>query len=265
MHRFSSLCLNFGLTLIISALIFTPSAQRATASIPKTNVPVIRPEIISTLPHDTKAFTQGFLYNDGYLYESTGIVGRSSLRKIDATNGELKVFIPAPGVFGEGIALFGNELVQLTWKSQIAIRYSFPDLNHLGTFRYSGEGWGLTSDSEGFIMSNGSDTLYFRDSSFETYRKLPVTLDGRAVQKLNELNYSNGSIYANVWKQNYIVEIDPESGKVLRLIDASELVRRELPLGPEQVLNGIAYNQDEDLWYLTGKEWQNIYKVRLPQ
>ncbi len=251
--------------ILFSGLISWVEAQRMQAPLPRVGIPVIRPTIVATIPHDTEAFTQGLLYRDGYLYESTGIVGRSSLRKIDASTGEVVQLIPVAHIFGEGIAVWEDELVQLTWKSNIAIRYTFPRLQQKGAFRYEGEGWGLTTDENGFIMSNGSDTLYFRNSSFEIYRTLPVTLEARPLGNLNELSYARDRIFANVWKENYIAEIDPQSGRVLRLIDCSALVRNELPLGPQQVLNGIAWCEEQDLWYLTGKEWQHIYLVTLEQ
>ncbi|MDG5815718.1 glutaminyl-peptide cyclotransferase [Chitinispirillales bacterium ANBcel5] len=240
-------------------------AQRSnTPRLPSVSVPVVRPQIVSTLPHDTLAFTQGFLCRGDYLYQSTGIVGRSSLRQIDRHSGEIQQKIDVPGVFGEGIAILGDELVQLTWQEGVAIRYSFPDLENRGTFRYSGEGWGLTSDSQTFILTNGSDTLYLRDQNFSVQKKIPVTLDGKPLRNLNELEYLNGKVYANVFTQAFIAEIDLSSGVVTRIIDCRDLVQREQPLNHEQVLNGVAYCGEQERWYLTGKEWNHIYLVEIP-
>jgi len=155
--------------------------------------------------------------------------------------------------------------VQLTWRDGIAIRYEFPSLRELSAYRYRGEGWGLASNGTHFIMSNGSDTLFFRDGRFEVTRVVPVTLNGKPLVRLNELEYARGCVYANVWYENFIVGVSPESGAVTAVIDCSELERIERPLSSDNVLNGIAYDERGDEWYLTGKNWRNIFVVKIPK
>jgi len=230
--------------------------------------PTVAPEIVRAVRHDPSAFTQGLLFHDSLLYESTGLVGFSGLRRIDPRSGAARYSVALGGdYFAEGIALFGGEIVQLTWKNGVALRYEFPALrrDRLPPFRYAGEGWGLTNDATRFIMSNGSDTLYFRDKKFEIARAVPVTLNGKPLMHLNELEYAKGFVYANVWYKNFIVEISAESGIVRRVIDCSELVRIEGPPVIDNVLNGIAYDERGDEWYLTGKRWKNIFVVKLPK
>jgi glutamine cyclotransferase len=225
-------------------------------------VPVVCPIVIGCICHDPAAFTQGLVYKEDHLYESTGLYGKSSLRKIDAA-GNIVANIPVPGVFGEGLAFHHEELVQLTWKEKLAIRYSFPALEKLGEFRYRGEGWGLTSDSENFIMSNGSGSLYIRDSRFKVVDKLRVKLEGKTVNCLNDLEFVNGKIYANVWYSNFLLEIDYSTCDVRRIIDCASLVSKEKPK-INDTLNGIAYCEQQDNFYITGKRWNNVFIVKLP-
>jgi glutamine cyclotransferase len=230
--------------------------------------PVVRPEIVRVIRHDPTASTQGLLLVGPVLYESTGLAGQpqSSLRRVDARTGDVIVKIPVPDVFAEGITIFNGELVQLTWKDGFALRYDYPSLNLKPVrYRYAGEGWGLTNDNTGFIMSNGSDTLYFRNENFEVTRRIPVTLNGRPLTRLNELEYLRGHVYANVWYQNFIAEISVADGRVTRVIDCTELVRIERPRPRDNEFNGIAYCGLEDVWYLTGKNWRNMFIVRIPE
>jgi glutamine cyclotransferase len=230
--------------------------------------PTVAPEIVRMVKHDPAAFTQGLLFRDSLLYESTGLVGFSSLRRVDPRSGAAVNNAAVGGdYFAEGIAVLGGELVQLTWKNGVALRYEFPALRRgaLRPFEYKGEGWGLTNDSARFIMSNGSDTLYFRDKKFEAIRAVPVTLNGKPLRHLNELEYARGLVYANVWYRDFIVEISAESGAVRRVIDCSELLRIESPPVTDNVLNGIAYDVRADEWYLTGKRWKNIFVVKIPK
>ena len=213
-------------------------------------------------PHDPEAFTQGLTYKEGYLYESTGLYGESSLRKM-SLDGKILHRINMPGIFAEGITIFNDELVLLTWKERKAIRYSFPNLEEKGYFNYSGQGWGLTCDQSHFIMSNGSGILFIREKNFKTIKKLRVKLDGKNTDRLNALEYLDGKIYANIWGNNFILEIDLHSGNVLRIIDCSELFNIEKPESPDRMLNGIAYCKDGDFFYLTGKKWRNIFLVKI--
>jgi glutaminyl-peptide cyclotransferase len=228
----------------------------------RVGVPVVRPVVLDTLPHDPEAFTQGLAYKKGYLYESTGLYGESSLRKM-ALDGKILHRINMPKIFAEGITILDDELVMLTWRERKALRYSLPDLEEKGCFRYFMEGWGLTCDQKHFIMSDGSGTLFIRDKNFKTIRKLRVKLDAKNTDRLNALEYRDGKIYANILGNNFILEIDRNSGNVLRVIDCSELFGIENPESPENVMNGIAYCGDGDFFYLTGKKWKNIFRVKI--
>lgn len=223
------------------------------------------PRILRTIPHDNQAFTQGLVYHKGAIYESTGIRGKSSLRCINAEDGTIRKNIPIPGVFAEGLVLKDNTFIQLTWTSGNAIIYSYPDLKSIGAHRYRGEGWGITTDGKSYIMSNGSDTLYWRDDEFKVTNKKAVTFRGRALTKLNELEYAGNRIYANVWFNDFIYEIDPRSGKVLRIIDCTPLVNQIGTLKKQDVLNGIAYDKGKDTFYITGKYWPLVFEVKIPK
>jgi glutamine cyclotransferase len=220
------------------------------------------PVIVSVLPHDPAAFTQGLLFEKGALYESTGLYGQSSLRKINPANGKVVKQVSCPDIFAEGLAVKDGMLVQLSWKEQKALVYGCNDFSVKKTFPYQGEGWGLTTNGPEYIMSNGSDTLYFRSKSFAVTRKLPVVCNGTGVQNLNELEYANNKIYANIWYSNTIVEISPQTGAVTRIIDCTELVRKAAPASPDDVLNGIAYNPKSRTFYVTGKNWKTMFIVR---
>jgi glutamine cyclotransferase len=220
--------------------------------------------IIRTLPHNTQSFTQGFLYHDGMLYESTGLYGQSSLQKIDAKTGHVLKKLSVPVVFAEGLARWNDRLIQLTWKSKTAFIYTVSDFLRIGAFRYNTEGWGLTADDRHLIMSDGTDVLYFRHPlTFATERTIRVTFEGTPLTRLNELEYIDGLIYANIWYENSIVQIDPAQGEVVGLIDATPLFRMLPPLHGDSVLNGIAYNDQTQTLYLTGKNWPTIFEVSL--
>jgi glutamine cyclotransferase len=227
----------------------------------RTNAPVIRPVLLDTIPHDPEAFTQGLLYRDGYLYESAGLYGQSSLRQM-SPDGKILHRINIPEIFAEGISILNDELVLLTWRENKAIRYVLPSLEQKGVFKYAGEGWGLTSDGTNFIMSNGSGTLLIRDKHFNIIKRIRVKLDFRPVNGLNALEYFDGNVYANTWRNNFILEIDLSSGNVLKIIDCSELFDIEKPDSPGNMLNGIAFREDKDFFYITGKQWKNIFLVK---
>ena len=219
-------------------------------------------EIIAEYPHDTGSFTQGLVHDGQYLYESTGQYGMSRLRKIQFPDGKvIREVRLSPYFFGEGLAIEKNHLVQITWRSGIAIVYDRASLKEVKQIKYEGEGWGLTGDGTWLIMSDGSSALTFRDpSTFAVWRRLPVTLRDRPVEMLNELEFVKGSIYANIWHSTDIVRIDPSNGVVTAVIDASTIPYQ--PRVREDVLNGIAYDQARESFLLTGKLWPKIYEVR---
>ncbi len=228
-------------------------------------VTVIQPEILQIYPHDPGSFTQGLVFHNGFLYESSGRYGASAFRKVSIDSGNVLHLIPLDSrFFGEGLALQGGRFVQLTWREHTAFVYEERTLARIDTFTYEGEGWGLASDGQFFIMSNGSGTLFFRDDAFRVIRTLEVTLDGRSVLNLNELEFVNGLIYANVWFLDEIWEISPVSGKVLRIIDCARLVEIENPnIAAGNVLNGIAYRPDKHTFLVTGKRWARMFEIRI--
>jgi len=221
------------------------------------------PEVLAVHPHDPEAFTQGLLFHDGSLFESTGLRGRSDLRRVTPSTGEvtLRRTLDAD-LFAEGLARRGDELVQLTWEAGRALVWRLPELTQAREHSYRGEGWGLCWDGGRFVMSDGSDTLTFRrPSDFARVGIVQVRAQGRPVRRLNELECVDGVIWANVWMRNVIVRIDPESGRVTGEVDA-----RRLDPGIRDrsgaVLNGIANVPGTDRFYVTGKLWDRMYEVR---
>ncbi len=220
--------------------------------------------IVKTYPHDRTAFTQGLFYHDGHLYESTGLRGQSNLRKVAVGSGEIKKIRSLPSAFfGEGTTLFRDKIYQLTWQSRTGFIYDM-DFNLSGRFQYNTEGWGLTNDGRHFIMTDGSHNLYFRDTkNFAIRKKLEVTYKGQPVRHLNELEYIDGMVYANVWKKDYVVIIDPDSGVVTGVVDLSDMINPEDYNHRLDVLNGIAYDADNDRLFVTGKLWPLIFEIKI--
>jgi glutaminyl-peptide cyclotransferase len=234
-------------------------------SAPALAAPTVVPRVVATRPHDATAFTQGLLLHEGFLFESTGLYGRSSLRRVDrATGAVLQSASLAMDEFGEGLARVGNRLIQLTYRNGVAHVYDLTSFEALQTHSYQGEGWGLCHDGERLIMTDGSDRLTFRDpSSFEIIGSVPVEEDGVPQSRLNELECVGGEVYANVWQTNRLLRIDPETGKVLTEFDASGLLTSEEAAAAD-VLNGIAYDADTGRFLLTGKLWPKLFEVELP-
>ena len=222
-------------------------------------------EVLQTLPHDRSAYTQGLVFADGQLYEGTGRYGRSVLRLVDFATGTVRQQTAlAPHLFGEGVTVFGERLVQLTWKSGKGFVYHRGSLDLIGEFSYPGQGWGLTSDRYRLIMSDGSARLRFLDPvSFVQLGDVLVFDDNGPIVGLNELEYVDGFVYANVYRTSRIVKIDPRSGAVVGWLDISKLTRRaQLAVGAE-VANGIAYDVASGHFLLTGKQWPYLYVVKL--
>lgn len=243
--------------LLLSALL--PAV--ASAALPTYDFKVVR-----SYPHDTQAFTEGLLYRDGILYESTGLNGKSSIRKVDLTSGKVlqSKDIP-PQYFGEGLTDWGDTLVGLTWQTQTGFVFDLKTFELKSQFAYPGEGWGLAHNGKELIMSDGTATLRFLDpKTFLEVRRVKVTADGIAVDQLNELEVVEGEIYANIWHTNTIARIDPASGKILGWIDFGKLYP-EAGKGQngENVMNGIAYDAEKKRLFVTGKLWPKIYEVKI--
>ena len=222
-------------------------------------------KIVRAFPHDTTAFTQGLAYRDGFLYEGTGLNGRSSLRKVRLETGEVVQRVDlAQEFFGEGITLLKNEVVQLTWLSHTGFVYNVSDFRLLRRFSYSGEGWGLTTNGREVFMSDGTPTIRVLDpNTLEKKRRFTVQ-DGRAlIDRLNELEFVDGEIFANVWQSDRIARISPQSGKIVGWIDLKGLLSPIYRLESGAVLNGIAYDSNRKRLFVTGKLWPSIFEIRL--
>jgi glutamine cyclotransferase len=219
-------------------------------------------KVLSTRPHDPSAYTQGLVWHRGALYESDGLYGSSSLRQVDPVTGEVRRRVNLPdGFFAEGLAAVGGRLIQLTWREGVAFVYSLAAFERAGEFHYQGEGWGLCYDGRRLIMSDGSDRLSFRDpKSFALQGEVQVLLDGRPVHELNELECVEGAVYANVWMTDDILRIDPQTGRVDAVIDASGLLTAE-EMAHAEVLNGIAYLPETKTFLITGKLWPKMFEV----
>jgi len=221
-------------------------------------------KVVNAYPHDSKAFTQGLVFEDGRLYEGTGIEGQSSLREVELESGKVlrQVDLP-PEFFGEGITILDDRIYQLTWKNQVGFIYDRKDFRLLSRFGYHGAGWGLTNDGRYLIMSNGTATLKFLDpKTFQVVREIHVTEGERSITDLNELEYIDGEIFANVWHVDRIARIDPESSRLNAWIDMKELLPCDRPHS-DAVLNGIAYDRKDRRLFVTGKEWPKLFEVRI--
>lgn len=215
--------------------------------------------IVNRYPHDREAFTQGLLFNGGFLYESTGLKGRSTLRKVELETGTVVKLYAVPDMyFAEGLTICSNRLIQLTWRAGKGFIYDIATLEKIGEFDYDGEGWGLACDGQYLIMSDGTATLRFIDpGTFEVVRKLTVLDRDNPIAYLNELEYVKGELFANVWMTDYIVRISPETGAVLGWIDFRGLKSEG------DVLNGIAFDRERNRLFVTGKLWPEIFEVAL--
>lgn len=221
-------------------------------------------EVVATYPHDPGAYTQGLQYVDGVLYEGTGLYGRSSLRQVDLESGTVIQQINlADEYFGEGIYVLEDRIYQLTWKSRVAFLYDRETFELVDQFSYPTEGWGLTYDGQHLLMSDGSSTIFRRDPvTFEEVGRITVMEEGQPVNLLNELEYIDGLIWANIWLTDEIVLIDPSSGLVTARVDFAGLLSEEEAASAE-VLNGIAYDEENDRIFVTGKFWPKLFEIKL--
>jgi glutamine cyclotransferase len=222
-------------------------------------------KIVRTFPHDPTAFTQGLAYRDGFLYEGTGLKGRSSIRKVRLESGEVvQRFDLAPEFFGEGITLFKNEVVQLTWQSQTGFIYNAADFRLLRRFSYAGEGWGLTTNGDEIFMSDGTPEIRVLNSATLAEKRRFAVHDGDTpIDQLNELEFVDGQIFANVWQTDRIARISPQNGEVVGWIDLQGLLSPIYRLESGAVLNGIAYDANRKRLFVTGKLWPSIFEIRI--
>lgn len=249
---------------MLAALVLTGGSAADTEA-PAPKVPMTTVNIVQRYPHDTNAFTEGLLIDHGKLYESTGYEGRSYIKRIDLESGKVEQSVQLPaGVFGEGIVVWGNEILNVIWHGGQGQRRTVKDFKLSGKFSYTGEGWGMTRDAHNIILSDGTPVLRFMDPrTMKVARQLPVTIGGVPLPRINELEYVKGSILANVWLTGAIVRIDPATGRVTQIIDLTPVVQDANARNPEAVPNGIAYDEAHDRLFVTGKYWPHVYEVTL--
>jgi glutaminyl-peptide cyclotransferase len=265
--------LKFILSLTVTIILIACSADQVTSRPQEGNDRAKSPagantfsyEVIKTYPHDPEAYTQGLVFHEDVLFESTGLNGRSSIRKVDLLTGKvLKKVDVAPQFFGEGLALMNGRAYQLTWQSQRGFIYDLAEFGLINTFSYTGEGWGLTHDGRSLIMSDGTPRIRFLDpKTFAVERMINVADGSMPISQINELEYIKGEIYANIYMTDRIVRIDPQSGKVTAWINLSGLLPPEDRRQPDGVLNGIAYDEARDRLFVTGKLWPKLFEIKL--
>ncbi|OEU69494.1 MAG: glutamine cyclotransferase [Desulfovibrio sp. S3730MH75] len=231
----------------------------------KSTAPVITSEVVNAYPHDETAYTQGFLYHDNAFYESTGKHGRSSIRRIEQESGTVSTEIKIDSkFFGEGLCIWNNKIFQLTWKSEKCLVYDTRSLARTASFKYKGQGWGLTTDGDFLIQSNGTNTLTFRDPyDFAKITTLKITDGSKKVFRINELEYVKGLILCNIWFKDKIGAIDKTTGKIKFWIDISNL--RPLAGKKAEAANGIAWDAENHRLFVTGKFWNKVFEIKLPE
>lgn len=240
-------------------------ASTAATAAPSTRTPTAQVEVVARYPHDRGAFTQGLLFHRGRLFESTGQVGTSGIREVELTSGRVvrEASLERPH-FGEGIVIVGDRLFQLTWQSGTAFVYDWRTFRRTGSFRYDGEGWGLTTDGASLIMSTGGSSLVWRDpATFAVTRTLPVTDHGLPVSNLNELEWVEGEIWANLWQSDQLARINPATGEVTGYVNLAGILPASERSGEEDVLNGIAYDPSTKRLLVTGKLWPTVFEIRV--
>jgi glutaminyl-peptide cyclotransferase len=248
--------------LLIASAAFTLNASAAAAA----NIPRYTYRVVQTYPHDPQAFTQGLIFKDGFLYEGTGLKGQSSIRKVELTSGKVLMQTQLPtDVFGEGITVWQDKVIGLTWTQGIGYVLDLQTFKLWRRFSYPGEGWGLTHNGRELIMSDGSAELRFLDPvSMRELRRLRITADGQPLERLNELEWVNGEIFANVWQTDRIARIDPKTGHVVGWIDLSGLLpASDRAAGRVDVLNGIAHDAKGKRLFVTGKLWPKLFEIEL--
>lgn len=222
-------------------------------------------EVINSYPHDSTSFTQGFLWRDGGFYESTGLYGQSKLRRLEFPSGRiLKETSLPPQLFGEGLALVDSRLIQLTWTAHRGLVYDVESFRLVQEFTYDTEGWGLTYDGKNLILSDGtSDLFYFDPQTFRPIKKLAVRMNGQPIRELNELEFIEGEIWANVWQTDLVLRIDPSTGQVTSFLNLKGILAPSDRKGNEDVLNGIAYDAEQKRIFVTGKLWPRVFEIKV--
>jgi glutaminyl-peptide cyclotransferase len=241
-----------------------PRAAGAQGSESAADIPCLGYELVRSWPHDRTAFTEGLTWSQGTLVESTGLYGHSALRRRDLATGRILRWVALPDeYFGEGIAVLNGRIFQLSWKNETGFVYDELTLRQVATFSFRGEGWGLTSDGRDLIMSDGSNRLRFIDPrTFATVRSIDVLAHGQPVSNLNELEFVKGEIYANVWQTQFILRIDPATGRINSEINLVGLLPADQRGGVDDVMNGIAYDPAQDRLFVTGKNWPALFEIR---
>jgi glutamine cyclotransferase len=250
--------------LLFIALLF--ATQSSSNLVEADTIPVFGYQVVNAYPHSSFAFTQGLVYDDKVLYEGTGLYGLSTLRRVDLETGRvLKQTNLESSLFGEGVAIWKDRIIQLTWKSGLGLVYGKENLTGIANFSYRTEGWGITSDNKSLIMSDGTNILRILDpESFAEKGQINVTVNGRPLQGLNELEFIKGQIYANVWPTNWIAIISPENGEVKGKINLQGILQEDdIQSSKVDVLNGIAYDAKEDRLFVTGKLWPKLFEIKL--
>jgi glutamine cyclotransferase len=265
LNKFMDISMAILLAFIAFDLMYFGAEEREDNLIDVSPAPVYGYNIINIFHHDKAAYTQGLVYDGQDLYEGTGLYGNSTLRQVELETGRvLRLYGMPPKYFGEGVTIWKNQLIQLTWKSSKGFVYNKSDFKQIGDFYYQREGWGITNDGQRLIMSDGSDTLYFMNpDTFEDTGSIKVKDNGKPVFQLNELEFINGKILANVYFDNRIAIISPETGAVTGWIDLQYLMAREKNLTDVDVLNGIAYNARRNTLLVTGKFWPELFEIEI--
>jgi glutamine cyclotransferase len=256
------------LTVLIAGIIAclgSSTAKQVATGATAEGIPVYSYQVVNSWPHDIEAYTQGLVFHDGVLFESTGLRGSSSLRRVELKTGKVKKKLEvAREYFAEGMTIFHDKIFQLTWQSHKGFVYDLKKFRQEGEFAYKGEGWGLTHDDHSLILSDGTNRIRFLDpSSFEVQRTITVYDNGEPLTDLNELEYIKGEIYANIWKTDRIVRLDPATGKINAWIDMTGLHHEGNDPDSENCLNGIAYDAGNDRLFVTGKRWPKLFEIRL--
>ena len=250
----------------VSCTLLTNQPQaEVVPAVPEPLAPTLGYEVLATLPHDPSCYTQGLVIDEGVFYESCGLYGQSSLRKVYPADGVVQVETDLDAnYFAEGLVLLEGKLYQLTWKENTGFVYDASTLELLNTFHYQTQGWGLTTDGSALILSDGTNTLYWLDpGTMQVVRQVNVSYQGQPLEYLNELEYINGTIFANIYLTDTIVAIKPDDGSVISLVDLTGLRPEQNLTMQGEVLNGIAYDDQNDKLYVTGKNWATLYELRL--